>query len=88
MHDDFAVRVGLEDGRLLEALAEGAVVVDLSVDGEDVGAVFVGERLSSSVCQGAQRVSRAFLERVVAFALQSASPVPRALSPTPFLLLS
>lgn len=49
MHDDFTVRVGLEDGGLLELLAEGAVVVDLAVDGEDEGTVVADEGLSSRV---------------------------------------
>lgn len=51
MHNDLAVGVGLEGTGSLEGLAEGAVVVDLSVDGKGEGLILAGERLSSSVCK-------------------------------------
>jgi hypothetical protein len=41
MHDDLAIRVRLELGRVLEALSERDMVVDLSVDSEDDRLVLV-----------------------------------------------
>lgn len=50
MHDDLAIRVSLEVSGVLERLAKSAVVVNLSVDGEDETFVIVGHGLSSGVC--------------------------------------
>lgn len=49
MHDDLAIRVGLEMSGVLETLAKGAVVVDFSVNGEEERLILVGHGLSSSV---------------------------------------
>lgn len=49
VHDDFAIGVSLELDRVLERLAQGAVVVNFTVDGEDQRLVLVGNRLSSSI---------------------------------------
>jgi hypothetical protein len=59
VHDDLAVRVRLEDGRLvLETLAKLTVVVDLTVDGEKELAVVGNEGLGTGVCKTRQRGSR------------------------------
>jgi hypothetical protein len=50
VHDDLAVRVSLENGRLLELLAKGPVVVDFAVDGEKDLLVIGNQRLSAGVC--------------------------------------
>lgn len=50
VHNDLAVRVGLEGSRVLEALSQCDVVVDLSVNGEHNRPVLVDQRLSTSVC--------------------------------------
>lgn len=50
MHDDLAIRVSLEVSGVLKRLAKSAVVVNLSVDGEDEALVIVGHGLSSRVC--------------------------------------
>lgn len=47
--NDFTVRVRLELVVLLELAAEGQVVVDLAVDGEDDTVVGRGERLGARV---------------------------------------
>jgi hypothetical protein len=49
VHDDFTIRVGLESSRVLQALSESNVVVDLSVDGKNNTSVLVDKRLSTSV---------------------------------------
>ena len=50
MEDDFAIRVSLELGALvLERLAEGSVVVDLTVDGEEKLVVDRSDRLRARV---------------------------------------
>ena len=48
-NDHLAIRVCLEFVGLLEALAENAVVVDLTVDGQRDGSLLVDERLSAGV---------------------------------------
>jgi hypothetical protein len=47
---DLAVRVCLEVVRLLEALAQDAVVVDLAIDGQGHGSFVIDQWLSASVC--------------------------------------
>ena len=49
MHDDLTVRVSLELCGGFEGFAEGEVVVDFTVNGEDEGLVVVDEGLSSGV---------------------------------------
>lgn len=49
VHNDFTVRVGLEDVLLLEHLAKLLVVVDLTVDAQDQLAVVAHKRLSTGV---------------------------------------
>lgn len=49
VHDDFAVRVGLELVLALQRLAERNVVVDLTVDGEHDRAIFAHEGLGAGV---------------------------------------
>ena len=43
--DDFAVRCGLEVVRLLQALPDKSMVVDLAIDGEDDGFIGIGQGL-------------------------------------------
>jgi hypothetical protein len=48
-NDDFAVRVGLEVVLVVKVLADGSVVVDLTVDSEGEGAVIVDKGLGTGV---------------------------------------
>jgi hypothetical protein len=48
-NDNFAIRVRLEVVLVVEVLANEAVVVDLTVDGEGEGAVIVDEGLGTGV---------------------------------------
>jgi hypothetical protein len=41
VHNDFAIRVGLEFRWVLQAFPQGNMVVDLSVDGEDNSLILV-----------------------------------------------
>lgn len=49
MEDDLTVRVRLENGAGANFLSQRDVIVNLSVDGEDEGAVVVDQRLSTGV---------------------------------------
>ena len=49
-NDDLAVRCGLEVIRLLQALSNQTVVVDLAIDGENDGLVGIGKRLGAGLC--------------------------------------
>lgn len=48
-NDDLAVGGGLEVVRVVEALADQTVVVDLTVDGQNDGVIGVGEGLSAGL---------------------------------------
>jgi hypothetical protein len=47
--DDLAIRVGLERVWCFEVLPEHPVVVNLAIDGENEGVVFVRKRLGAAV---------------------------------------
>lgn len=65
VHDDLAVGVRLEDGVLvLEALAEGKMVVDLAVDAERERLIRTQEGLGTGVCERARKRIREACERV------------------------
>jgi hypothetical protein len=58
VHDDLTVRVGFESSRVLEALSESDMVVNLSVDGENNTSVIVYQRLSTSIYESAKCLAR------------------------------
>ena len=49
-NDDLTVGVSLEVVGGLQVLADQTVVVDLAIDGEDDGAVGIGQGLSARLC--------------------------------------
>jgi hypothetical protein len=56
MHNDFTVRVSLENMLILQLGTKVSVVINLSIDAKDDALVFVGKRLGTTVYITLQKI--------------------------------